>query len=208
MAGTVAAGTAMAAAIAATARSGMAARTVVARFRRPSRARSRAGTAIAATMAGATGTVTAIAAASGTVATRTGTIATATGTGTTTTAPAMAGIAAAGTATTATAGTTIAAGTAMTVAYDWHGYRGSNRGIYRLPRYYAPSGWGYGYRRFGIGFTLNSILFSSQYWINDPYYYRLPEAYGPYRWVRYYNDALLVDVETGEVVDTIYDIFW
>lgn len=92
--------------------------------------------------------------------------------------------------------------------YDWRGYRGSNRGIYRLPRYYAPSGWGYGYRRFGIGFTLNSILFSSQYWINDPYYYRLPEAYGPYRWVRYYNDALLVDVDTGEVVDTIYDIFW
>ena len=92
--------------------------------------------------------------------------------------------------------------------YDWRDYRNSNRGIYRLPRYYAPSGWGYGYRRFTIGYTLSSILFSSQYWINDPYYYRLPEVYGPYRWVRYYNDALLVDVETGEVVDTIYDIFW
>ncbi|MBL7507981.1 RcnB family protein, partial [Escherichia coli] len=68
--------------------------------------------------------------------------------------------------------------------------------------------WGYGYRRFTIGYTLNSILFSSQYWINDPFYYRLPEVYGPYRWVRYYNDALLVDIDTGEVVDTIYDIFW
>ncbi|WP_204265322.1 hypothetical protein, partial [Enterobacter hormaechei] len=52
--------------------------------------------------------------------------------------------------------------------YDWRDYRNSNRGIYRLPRYYAPSGWGYGYRRFTIGYTLNSILFSSQYWINDP----------------------------------------
>ena len=41
-----------------------------------------------------------------------------------------------------------------------------------------------------------------------PYDYRLPEAYGPYRWVRYYNDALLVDIYTGEVVDTVYDIFW
>jgi hypothetical protein len=92
--------------------------------------------------------------------------------------------------------------------YDWRGYRNSNRSLYRLPRYYAPSGWGYGYRRFSIGYTLNSILFSSQYWINDPFYYRLPEVYGPYRWVRYYNDALLVDVETGEVVDVIYDIFW
>jgi hypothetical protein len=92
--------------------------------------------------------------------------------------------------------------------YDWRGYRSSNRNVYRLPRYYAPNGWGYGYQRFGIGFTLNSILFSSSYWINDPYYYRLPEVDGPYRWVRYYNDALLVDIYSGEVVDTIYDIFW
>jgi Ni/Co efflux regulator RcnB len=92
--------------------------------------------------------------------------------------------------------------------YDWRGYRNSNRNLYRLPRYYAPGGWGYGYRRFGIGFTLNSILYSQQYWINDPYYYRLPEVDGPYRWVRYYNDALLVDIYSGEVVDTIYDIFW
>ena len=92
--------------------------------------------------------------------------------------------------------------------YDWRGYRSSNRSIYRLPRYYAPSGWGYGYRRFGIGFFLDSMLYSSSYWINDPFYYRLPEVDGPYRWVRYYNDALLVDLYTGEVVDTIYDIFW
>ncbi|WP_448664813.1 RcnB family protein [Sphingomonas sp. CJ20] len=92
--------------------------------------------------------------------------------------------------------------------YDWRGYRTSNRSLYRLPRYYAPSGWGYGYRRFSIGFTLSPLLFSQQYWINDPFYYRLPEVDGPYRWVRYYNDALLVDIYTGEVVDTIYDIFW
>lgn len=92
--------------------------------------------------------------------------------------------------------------------YAWSNYRASNRGLYRLPRYYAPSGWGYGYRRFGVGFTLSSVLFSQSYWIGDPYAYRLPEAYGPYRWVRYYNDALLVDLETGRVVDTVYDIFW
>lgn len=92
--------------------------------------------------------------------------------------------------------------------YDWRGYRASHRHLYRLPRYYAPVGWGYGYRRFSIGFTLSSMLFSQQYWINDPFYYRLPPAYGPYRWVRYYNDALLVDVDTGEVVDVMYDFFW
>jgi len=92
--------------------------------------------------------------------------------------------------------------------YNYNAYRSSNRGAYHLPRYYAPSGWGYGYRRFGIGLTLDSILYNQSYWIDDADYYRLPPAYGPYRWVRYYNDALLVDIYTGQVVDTVYDIFW
>ena len=93
-------------------------------------------------------------------------------------------------------------------SYDWQRYRQSNRNAYHLPRYYAPRGYGYGYRRFSIGFTLGSLFFSPSYWINDPYSYRLPPAYGGYRWVRYYDDALLVDVRTGYVVDVIYDIFW
>jgi len=92
--------------------------------------------------------------------------------------------------------------------YDWRDYRARNRAIYHLPRYYAPYGWDYGYRRFGVGFTLNSVLFGPNYWIGDPWAYRLPPAYGPYRWVRYYDDALLVDIRTGYVVDVVYDIFW
>ena len=56
--------------------------------------------------------------------------------------------------------------------------------------------------------TLSSLLFAQNYWIADPYSYRLPDAYGPYRWVRYYDDALLVDVYSGEVVDAMYDFFW
>ena len=55
---------------------------------------------------------------------------------------------------------------------------------------------------------LDQLLFSQSYWIDDPYDYRLPEAYGEYRWVRYYNDALLVDIYSGEVVDVVYDIFY
>ncbi|MHA6721308.1 RcnB family protein [Sphingomonas sp. RS6] len=92
--------------------------------------------------------------------------------------------------------------------YDWRGYRGAHRSAYRLPRYYPPHGWNYGYRRFSIGFRLNSFLFAPRYWISDPYAYRLPDVWGPYRWVRYYDDALLVDVDTGEVVDVIHGIFW
>ncbi|CAN5212204.1 hypothetical protein BH09PSE3_BH09PSE3_02770 [soil metagenome] len=91
--------------------------------------------------------------------------------------------------------------------YNWQSYRSSNRNFYRLPRYESPYGYGYGYRRFGIGAYLDSVLFSQDYWIDNPYEYRLPEAYPPYHWVRYFNDALLVDDETGYVVDTIYDFF-
>ncbi|MBX9881811.1 MAG: RcnB family protein [Sphingomonas sp.] len=92
--------------------------------------------------------------------------------------------------------------------YDWRGWRSDNRFIFRQPPYRAPYGWGYGYRRFSVGITLQPFFFDQQYWIGDPYYYHLPPAYYPYQWVRYYNDALLVDVDTGEVIDVIYDIFW
>ena len=91
--------------------------------------------------------------------------------------------------------------------YDWRGYRNNHRDTYRLGRYYAPyNSWSY--RRLGIGFSLEPLFYGSSFWIQDPYDYRLPPAYGPYRWVRYYDDALLVDTYTGEVVDVIYDIFW
>jgi hypothetical protein len=45
-------------------------------------------------------------------------------------------------------------------------------------------------------------------WLSDPWMYRLPPAYAGTRWIRYYNDALLVDTWTGEVFDVIYDFFW
>ncbi len=92
--------------------------------------------------------------------------------------------------------------------YDWSSYRARYGDRYRIGRYYAPRGWGYGYSRFNIGIYLNSLLYSNSYWIDDPYYYRLPPAYGTLRWVRYYDDALLVDIRDGYVVDVIYDFFW
>lgn len=91
--------------------------------------------------------------------------------------------------------------------YNWSHYRSVNRGIYRLPRYYAPYR-GYNYNRLSIGIFLNSGFYGQNYWINDPWSYRLPQAYGGYRWVRYYDDVLLVDTYSGEVVDVIYDFFW
>ena len=90
--------------------------------------------------------------------------------------------------------------------YDWRSYRDHNRSIFRIGRYYDPYGWGY--RRFSIGFNLWPSYYSSNFWLDDPYMYRLPPAYGPYRWVRYYDDALLVNIYTGQVVDVLYSFFW
>lgn len=92
--------------------------------------------------------------------------------------------------------------------YDWNRWRSANRNLYHLPRYYSPYGGNAGYRRFGPGAALDPIFFNQTYWLSDPFAYRLPPAYAPYRWVRYYNDALLVDIREGVVVDMVYDIFW
>jgi hypothetical protein len=91
--------------------------------------------------------------------------------------------------------------------YNWSGYRNQHRDLYRAGRYYSPYN-NYRYSRLNIGFFLQPLFYSQNYWIDDPYQYRLPEAYGPYRWVRYYDDALLVDIYSGEVVDVIHDFFW
>lgn len=91
--------------------------------------------------------------------------------------------------------------------YDWRGHRRLHGDYYRQGRYYAPYR-GHSYSRISIGFSLGTGFYGSRYWINDPWQYRLPAAYGPYRWVRYYDDVLLVDVRDGRVVDVIRDFFW
>lgn len=91
--------------------------------------------------------------------------------------------------------------------YDWQRYRNYNRGLFNIGRYYSPY-YGHNYSRFSIGFRLGSSFYSDRYWIREPWQYRLPAAYAGTRWVRYYDDVLLVDLYTGEVVDVIYNFFW
>mgnify|MGYP002777024574 CR=1 FL=1 len=90
--------------------------------------------------------------------------------------------------------------------YDWRRWRDRNRSTFRIGLYIDPFGWGY--RRWGVGSYLYPGYYRSSYWLNDPWMYRLPPAYPPYRWVRYHNDAVLVDTWSGEVVDIIYNFFW
>ena len=90
--------------------------------------------------------------------------------------------------------------------YDWRDYRHRHRSHFHLGYYYDPFGWDY--MRYGVGWRLWPSYYRSSFWLDDPWQYRLPPAYGPYRWVRYFNDALLVNIYTGEVVDVEYNFFW
>jgi len=90
--------------------------------------------------------------------------------------------------------------------YDWQGWRYQNRSRFHLRQYYAPRG--YSYNRWYVGYRLDPWFYASDYWISDPFYYRLPAAYGPYRWVRYFDDVMLIDIRDGRIVDIIYDFFW
>jgi hypothetical protein len=91
--------------------------------------------------------------------------------------------------------------------YDWRGYRTQYRYIYS-PGYYRAPYANYYYRPMLVGSYLNTGFYGNSYWLSDPWEYRLPQAYGPYRWIRYFDDALLVNIHTGMVVDTIRNFFW
>ena len=90
--------------------------------------------------------------------------------------------------------------------YDWRDWRRRHHNHFRFAFYSDPFGWDY--LRYGVGWRLWPSYYGSSFWLNDPWSYRLPPAYGPYRWIRYYNDALLVNIYTGQVVDVEYDFFW
>jgi Ni/Co efflux regulator RcnB len=89
--------------------------------------------------------------------------------------------------------------------YDWRSYRDRHRSTFHLGIYYDP--FGYGYRSFDIGYRLMPAYFGNQYWI-DPALYGLPYPPPGAQWVRYWNDAVLVDMYSGEVIDVIRDFFW
>jgi len=90
--------------------------------------------------------------------------------------------------------------------YDWSNYRRRHNWLFNLGLYYDPFGWGY--QPYQIGWRMWPSYFSNNYWLNDPWQYRLPYAPPGTRWIRYYDDAILVDMWSGQVVDVIYDFFW
>ena len=90
--------------------------------------------------------------------------------------------------------------------YDWQSHRRRHRSLFHFGFYSDPFGWGY--RPYSIGWRLWPNYYRSSYWLHDPWAYRLPYAPPGYRWIRYYDDALLVDTWDGTVVDVIRNFFW
>ena len=56
-------------------------------------------------------------------------------------------------------------------------HRNQHRSIFRIGIYSDPFGWGY--QSWGIGSYLYPSYYSQSYWLDDPWQYRLPPAYGP-----------------------------
>jgi Ni/Co efflux regulator RcnB len=87
---------------------------------------------------------------------------------------------------------------------DWRDYRRSHRDVYRRGNWRAP----FRYTAWNSGAQLRPVYYSSRYYITDPYRYRLPRPGANLRWVRHYNDVLLVNVRTGRVVQVHRGFFW
>ena len=87
---------------------------------------------------------------------------------------------------------------------DWQGYRNQNRSLYARGNWRAP----FRYNNFRAGGRIAPLYYGQRYWINDPWRYRLPIARPGTRWVRHYNDVLLVDYRRGFIVDLLRNFYW
>ncbi|MEP6785999.1 MAG: RcnB family protein [Sphingomonadales bacterium] len=87
---------------------------------------------------------------------------------------------------------------------DWRGYRDQNRSLYRGGAWRSE----YRYQQFRPGVRIGVGYYSPRYVISDPWRYRLPAAGFSQRWVRHYNDVLLVDVRSGRVIDVIRGFYF
>jgi Ni/Co efflux regulator RcnB len=77
---------------------------------------------------------------------------------------------------------------------------------FRAPTYRRPPGF-YA-RRWNWGETLPISFWARDYWLTDFYAYDLPPPpYGAV-WVRVGEDALLIDQDTGEIIEVDYGVFY
>jgi len=89
--------------------------------------------------------------------------------------------------------------------YDWRDRRRHHHSLFHLGLFIDPFGWDY--QPFSIGYRLWPAYYGNQYWI-DPSLYGLPYPPPGCVWIRYWNDAILVDTYSGTTLDVIPNFFW
>jgi hypothetical protein len=85
-------------------------------------------------------------------------------------------------------------------------YRGHNIERVHVHPFIYPQG--YGYQRWAIGARLPPIFFTPDYYYADWAALGLDPPPPGYQWVRYGPDMLLVELDDGQVVDVVYDVFY
>jgi len=89
---------------------------------------------------------------------------------------------------------------------DWRDYRRSNPQAFRRGGYQGPRG--YAYRPVQPGYRFQPGYYGQRYWINDWQRYRLARPYAGQRYIRYGNDAVLIDARSGRVIRSYNRFFF
>ena len=84
---------------------------------------------------------------------------------------------------------------------DFHSRHRFHFGTYHGPR-------GYYYRRWHYGEYLPRIYFIHDFWLSDFLMFGLMAPPPGCIWVRFGPDALLIDTETGEIIQVVYNVFY
>jgi Ni/Co efflux regulator RcnB len=77
--------------------------------------------------------------------------------------------------------------------------------VHREPYIYPP---GWTYQRWEVGAVLPPFFLARDYWFADWAALGFDPPPPGYEWVRYGPDLLLVDINSGQVVDVAYDVFY
>ena len=84
-----------------------------------------------------------------------------------------------------------------------HNYQAARK--YSIGPYHRPAG--FVARHWGYGDRLPRAYWGSQYLIGDYWLFALEVPPAGYEWVRVGDDALLIDVNTGEDLQAEYGVF-
>ena len=85
-----------------------------------------------------------------------------------------------------------------------HNFKAENR--FHYGHYQRPGGWYY--RRWTFGERLPVVFWARDYWLTDWWLFELPIPPYGYVWVRYGDDAILINTYTGEILEVEYDVFY